>query len=312
MKAFRLVPEYREYVWGGMRLRPGQLTAEAWVVYEGDRIASGPLAGQTLGQAALEQPEAILGSIPMARTGSRFPLLIKLLDCAAWLSVQVHPNDEQAARLAGAGQFGKTEAWHFFQAEPGASVLGGVRPGTSPEMLAAAIRAGRPLLDVLQRIPVAAGDTLFIPAGMIHALGPGLLLYEVQQTSDITYRVYDWDRPASAGRPLHIEQSLAATDPTLAGRVVPLPQLSDGGRKVVAQCKYFTLELVKVQGQLVRLDPGGKSFHALTVKEGRARVAGRGWADSLGPLETLLVPASAGPYRLEPEESCQLLLAYLQ
>jgi mannose-6-phosphate isomerase len=141
----------------------------------------------------------------------RFPLLVKLLDCADWLSVQVHPNDEQAADLVGTGQYGKTEAWHFLEVEPGTSILAGVKPGTTPAALAAAIRTGR-ILEVAQRLEVRPGETYLIPAGTLHALGPGLLLYEVQQASDTTYRVYDWDRrPGRAG--LHIEESVAVTSP---------------------------------------------------------------------------------------------------
>ncbi len=105
----KLTPEYRDYVWGGDRLRPGHNpTAEAWVIWEKDRIETGPLAGKTLGEAAQEFGSALLGEKVVARTGLRFPLLIKLLDCAQWLSLQVHPNDEQALQLEGPGQFGKT------------------------------------------------------------------------------------------------------------------------------------------------------------------------------------------------------------
>ena len=116
-KLLQLVPEYRDYVWGGQRLRPGTLTAEAWVVYENDRIANGPLAGKTLGEAAQELGADLLGENPVKRTGTRFPVLIKLLDCNEWLSVQVHPNDEQAAQMEGPDQFGKTEAWYILEAQ---------------------------------------------------------------------------------------------------------------------------------------------------------------------------------------------------
>src|SRR5512141_2326089 len=140
--ALGLEPQYREYVWGGNRLRPGQVTAEAWVVYEGNRITSGPLAGRTLSDAAAEFGPALLGERVIARTGMRFPLLVKLLDCAQWLSLQVHPNNEQAVRLEGPGHFGKTEAWHILEAGAGAELLGGLRPGTGPADLEQAIRKG--------------------------------------------------------------------------------------------------------------------------------------------------------------------------
>jgi mannose-6-phosphate isomerase len=139
-------------------------------------------------------------------------LLVKLLDPAAWLSVQVHPNDEQARRMVGPREFGKTEAWYFLAAEVGAQIMVGVRPGVDGARLAAAIREGR-ILEVAHQVAVHDGDAILIPAGTLHALGPGLLLYEVQQASDTTYRIYDWDRPQSAGRQLHIEESAQVTLP---------------------------------------------------------------------------------------------------
>lgn len=311
--AFTLQPEYRDYVWGGQSLRPGQLTAEAWIVFEGDRIASGPQAGLTLAEAAAQDPQGLLGRVPVSRTGSRFPLLIKLLDCAQWLSVQVHPNDVQAIQLEGEGRFGKTEAWHFLQTEPGAEILAGLRPGMAPDELAQAIQAGKALLDAAQHLPVHAGETLFIPAGMLHALGPGMLLYEVQQTSDITYRVYDWDRPASAGRPLHIRQSLAVTNPALTGQIIPPPELRDNQCFPLICCPYFTLAAIQASRQPLVLDPAGESFHVLTTTAGQARVEGSGWQFTLEPLQTVLVPAGAGPYHLgSTGDPARVLLAYVE
>ena len=149
---------------------------EAWAVFEGNRIQNGPYAGQTLGDLAARFPAQILGT---HATGTRFPLLIKLLDCADWLSVQVHPNDEQAAELEGAGELGKTEAWHILEADEGAELIAGIREGTSPEKLKEAILRGE-VMDYAERWPVQAGDTVMMPAGTLHALGPGLLLYEVR------------------------------------------------------------------------------------------------------------------------------------
>ena len=311
-EAFKLQPEYRDYVWGGQALRPGQLTAEAWIVFEGDRIASGPQTGLTLAEASAQDPAGLLGRAPVARTGARFPLLIKLLDCVQWLSIQVHPNDEQAVLLEGPGQFGKTEAWHFLKTEPDAEILAGLRPGAPPEELAQAIHGGAALLDTAQHLKVHGGDTVYIPAGMLHALGPGTLLYEVQQTSNITYRVYDWDRPASAGRPLHIAQSLAVTNPALSGQVIPPPALDEGGRSRLIHCPYFTLERLDAARQPIGLDPAGESFHILTVTQGQARVEGAGWTIDLDPLQTALVPAGAGAYRLTAENPARVLLAYVE
>jgi mannose-6-phosphate isomerase len=305
----RLVPEYRDYVWGGDRLRPGQTpTAEAWVVYEKDRVAGGPLAGQSLAEVARAYGPALLGERAVRRTGTRFPLLVKLLDCANWLSLQVHPNDEQAARLEGPGQFGKTEAWHVLEAAEGSQLIAGVRPGTPIEALRRAIREGG-LLELVQYLDVRGGDTLFMQPGTIHALGPGLLIYEVQQTSDLTYRVYDWGRPETPERPLHIDKSLAVVDPDSFTRPRPLPPLMDGEPARLVSCPYFTLEMLQASVKPFELDTRAETFHALTVIRGAARFSAGGETLELRRFETALVPAGTGEYRLEPKGPFQALRA---
>jgi mannose-6-phosphate isomerase len=307
--AFQLEPVYRDYVWGGRRLRPeAERTAEAWVVYEGDRILSGPLAGLTLAQAAEQRGAALLGTRPYARTGARFPLLIKLLDCADWLSLQVHPTDEMALRLEGAGHFGKTEAWHFIEAAPDAQILCGLRAGTSREAMESAIRGGG-LLEKMERLNVGSGESIFIPAGMIHALGPGLLLYEVQQTSDWTYRVYDWDRPATPQRPLHIEKSIAVSNPELTGNLIPARRLDADAAARLVTCGYFTLEQLAVDARGMELATDGGSFHALTVTAGSARLEGAGWTIDLDRFQSAVVPADGGAYRISSQPGAQLLRA---
>ena len=309
LPAFQLEPVYREYIWGGRRLRPqAERTAEAWVVYEGDRIASGPLAGMSLAEAALRHGPGLLGSIPTARTGTRFPLLIKLLDCADWLSLQVHPDDRLALELEGPGQYGKTEAWHFIETDLGAQILAGVKPGTSRTALDEAIRA-ETLLEHMQRLEVQSGQTIFIPAGMIHALGPGLLVYEVQQTSDWTYRVYDWGRPATPERHLHIDKSIAAAKPELEGKLQARPEAADGSVTELVGCDYFILEMLNSRERPLGLETGGGSFHALTLIEGAATLSGEGWSFDLERFQTALVPANAGAYRLEGRGACRALRA---
>jgi len=309
-QAFQLKPQYRDYVWGGDRLRPGHSpTAEAWVIYEEDEIASGPLAGQTLADVTRQYGAEILGEAVMAKTGDRFPLLIKLLDCAEWLSLQVHPNDEQAFRLEGEGHFGKTEAWHILEAEPGAELLGGVKPGLTSLEVCDAIRSGKKLLDLMQHLQVQAGDSIFIPAGMIHALGPGILLYEIQQTSDITYRVYDWDRPASTGRKLHIEQSLQVANPGLTGKLVRPQSLADGEKRTLIDSNYFDLEIYEGEKNVLLQDTEYRSFHTLTVIAGQAAIQGAGWELSLARFESAVVPAAAGSYQVIPQGGTRLLLA---
>jgi mannose-6-phosphate isomerase len=305
---FQLIPQYRDYLWGGQRLRPGQLTAEVWTIYEHDEIASGPFAGRTLAEAAAEDPLGLLGARTVAHTGPRFPLLIKVLDCAQWLSLQVHPDDEAAERLEGPGFFGKTEAWHVLDAAPGAQIIAGMRPETTAETLAEAIRNGT-ILDWVQYQDVHPGDTIFMPARTIHALGPGLLIYEVQQTSDLTYRVFDWNRPATPGRILHIEKSLAVADPSASAPARPAPVLAGGEKAQLVSCPYFILELLAVGERPIGLDTAGETFHALTVIEGAAEVGKGGRTLRLDRFESAVVPAACGAYEIRPLGRSRVLMA---
>lgn len=307
---FILEPEYRDYVWGGARLRPEVVpTAEAWVVYEWNRIQDGLLAGQTLKEAAQTYPEELLGTRSFDKNGERFPLLIKLLDCAQWLSLQVHPDDEQAAALEGPGNYGKTEAWVFVDAEPEAQIIAGMQPGVSTTELEDAVRNGK-VLDVIQYQPVHAGDFVLMPAGTIHALGPGMLVYEVQESSDWTYRVYDWDRPQTPERPLHIEKSLAVARAYASAPVTAMPVCPDGESTVLIRCPYFTLERLCVRAAHPLTGyPRGESFHALTVLSGSGRFICAGDEYPLAALETIFVPASSPAYRLEADTPMQILRA---
>ncbi|KQR22768.1 type I phosphomannose isomerase catalytic subunit [Deinococcus sp. Leaf326] len=306
-RLFSLEPQYHERVWGGQRLRAATPpVGEAWVAGEGSRVTAGPHAGASVGELSAQYPAALLGEA--ARLGGRFPLLIKLLDCADWLSVQVHPNDDQARRMVGPGEFGKTEAWHFLEVEPGAAILAGVTPGTTPDELRRAILAGK-VMEVSQRQEPRAGETLFIPAGTLHALGPGLLLYEVQQTSDTTYRVYDWDRPASAGRQLHLQESAEVTDAHAQARLTPPPAPGQAEFRAVT-CPFFGLDVLALQeGAALRGDPAGQSPHLLTVVEGEVSVTCGDEELHLGLYDTALVSAGAGGYELRTSGAARVLRA---
>lgn len=306
---FALAPEYRDYVWGGSRLRPGIVpTAEAWIVYAGNRVTSGPYAGRTLSDLSSEFGMDLLGSRAAARTGKRFPVLIKILDCAQWLSLQVHPNDEQAGKMEGDGFFGKTEAWHVLEVEPNAKLIAGIKPNVTSQELADSIKDGT-VVETVHYVEVKAGDTLFMSPGTIHALGPGLLIYEIQQTSDITYRVYDWGRPETETRTLHIDKALAVSDPGAASSVLALPQVDDGGVKTLIQCEYFKLETVFLERKSVVMDTREESFHALTVIEGQVEVSAQAEAFVLNKFDTLLIPACCGAYQISPMKKSRVLKA---
>lgn len=308
---FSLAPEYRDYVWGGSRLRPDVVpTAEAWIIFAGNRITSGPYAGRALSDLASEFGIDLLGTKAVAQTGTRFPVLVKILDCAQWLSLQVHPNDEQAQKLEGENFFGKTEAWHVLEAEPNAKLVAGIKPNVSAEKLISAIRSqGKAILELVEMVEVTANDTLFMNPGTIHALGPGLLIYEIQQTSDLTYRVYDWGRPETETRKLHIEKAVAVANPNAVSLPVKPPQMEDGEATTLTQCQFFNLDAVQVEKKTVRLETRGESFHGLTVIEGQVQVSAEGEAFVLHKFETLLIPACCGAYQVQPLQKSRVLKA---
>jgi mannose-6-phosphate isomerase len=148
-----------------------------------------------------------------------------------------------------------------------------------------------------------------MPAGTVHALGPGLLIYEVQQTSDITYRLYDWDRPQTASRVLHIEKSLAVADPTITGYAAPSPMLQDGDCQVLCRSDYFTLEILGSVTRTLEGDTQAEAFHALTVTSGSLRLAAQDEEMTLNSFDSVIIPADAGPYRMEPLGGFRILRA---
>ena len=283
MQPFKVQPDLRPRVWGGKRLTPPGTSppiGEAWLAGPWSPLPGRSGEPQTLEDLAASHGARLTGTD--ATAPGRFPLLAKILDPAAWLSVQVHPDDALARDLEGPGAVGKTEAWYVIEAEPGAEILLGVQPGVQPEAVRSAIRDGG-LAGLLQRRQVTAGEAYLVEAGTLHAIGPGVLAYEIQQPSDITYRVEDWGRPASAGRPLHIEQSLACVDAT----PWPGPVRSSAGddpRGRLVACEHFVLEYLRPGPEgPVPGDPGLASVHVLTAVSGSVAVHGAGWEDGLDP-----------------------------
>ena len=301
----RVVPFESERPWGGSRLRPARAIpiGELWVVGPGMQVADGPHAGRTLEDLAVELGRALVGSAAPEGPGPRFPLLVKLIDPAAWLSVQVHPDDAVARRLDGPDAVGKSEAWYVVDAEPGAELLIGARANVRQADLRDAIRRGAPTTELLARHLVEAGDSVMIPAGTLHAVGPGALLYEVQQSSDLTYRVADWGRPATPERPLHTEEALTAVVPESR------PGIRRGGAPGrLVRCAQFTLDLADAPS---RWAPGGRTMQVVTAIEAPVVLSGAGWTERLEPLDTLLVPASCSAYDLLPAPGGRALVAAL-
>ncbi|NDJ52899.1 MAG: class I mannose-6-phosphate isomerase [Chloroflexi bacterium] len=290
-------------VWGGRKLGTqfGKTLptddpyGESWEVCDDSVVASGPLAGRSLGDLLDENPRELVG--PDFDPAQGFPLLVKLLDAQKWLSIQVHPNDEQAQALEDFPR-GKTEAWYILDSDPGAELVIGLQPGASREELAEAIRANR-LEQLTVRTPVDPGDVLHIPAGTVHAIGPGLVIYEIQQACDITYRLYDWGRMGLDGKPrqLHIDKGLSVANLT------SLPQIqSTGGLAdplvTVIRSDYFITQRVTVDGALaMTLDES--QFATLTCVAGAVDVRANDASMTLGLGQSGLIPAALNAYDLD-------------
>ena len=276
----RLKSEYGKHT----RLSP---LAESWELSchkDGpSTIVNGPDAGRTLAEYAARHP-ACVGT---RHTDGVFPVLIKLIDAARPLSVQVHPDDAYAQRVE--GEPGKTEMWYVVDAQPGAQLYYGFQRELTREEAARRIADGT-LTDVLNAVPVKAGDVFFIDAGTVHAIGAGIMLYEIQQSSDITYRFYDWDRVDKNGnrRELHLQKALDVTDLTFSLDPIPAPN------KPVARVldeKYFTLDLVNVQGEAVL--PAVTAFGLLTALDGDLTVRFAGGQLTLRKGESAYIPHTA-------------------
>lgn len=295
--------------WGGPRLQTvlhkalptDEPYGESWELHDTATIDNGPLAGRALGDALREYGHALVGPDNDPAVG--FPLLAKFLDAAEWLSIQVHPNDAQAQQLDGEPR-GKSEAWYVLATEPGAQLIVGVQPGTPPDALAQAIR-DTTLERLLVYVEVQVGDVLPVTPGTIHALGPGLLIYEIQQSSDLTYRLYDWGRMGLDGkpRPLHIEKSLAVSN---LQSLPPIKHTAGNTMPVVdiVQTPYFTTLLHQMtprNGTRITLDTQGRQFHILTIIEGQATVEAEGTRLDVAMGQTALIPASVGRYTLAGE-----------
>ena len=293
---FRLQPTFAPRTWGRPDLSAWYTASdlpqaaagsdpigEAWLTGPACAIADGPNAGKTLAEVALNHTESLLGT---DAPEPEFPLLIKLLFPNAKLSVQVHPNDAEAREL-GLGR-GKTECWYVLDAEPGATVACGLAPGASVEQMSAAIANGT-MEDLLNHLPVTKGDMVFVDAGTVHAIGPGATLLEIQQTSDITYRLYDYGRP----RELHLEAGLAVSkQETRAGKVAPQP-IPNGTR--LLQEQYFTVDSfpMKAGDTLTLADAAGQP-HCFTALYGDAEIVAGDNRTQLTASHAVVVPASCG------------------
>jgi mannose-6-phosphate isomerase len=315
----RFQPILRRYIWGGRRLEtslgkplpPGDDWAESWEIADRgtDRsiVTSGPLAGRTLHELLGRCGRDLLGR---HHPQPHFPLLLKFLDAAQTLSVQVHPNDAQAARLDPPDS-GKTEAWVVIEAAPGSTIYAGLKPGVDRDQLSASIRAEK-CDECLNVLPVSSGDCIFLPAGTLHALGAGVLAVEIQQSSDTTFRLFDWNRVGPDGRPraLHIDQGLDVVD-FARGPVMPQrPQPTDRPQVTrLVECDKFVWDRLDFDAPLSI--GGDDRCHILTVLQGAVQMEGNPVESAITCGTTTLLPASLGQVLLHPQSQTILLDAYL-
>lgn len=299
----------KDYLWGGTRLKEeyGKNTdldkvAESWELscHEAGLsvIASGPDKGKTLKEWLEEQGDAVLGK--RAAAFDYFPLLIKLIDAKGDLSVQVHPDNEYALRVE--GEYGKTEMWYIVDCEPGASLLYGFKEKISQEEFQRRIEDNT-LLEVCHKVPVHKGDVFFIDSGTLHAIGAGILICEIQQNSNTTYRIYDYGRVGADGNPreLHVEKALAVTklEPPTRG-TKPLADIDIFPHmevKLLADCEYFKVYHANLHGESF-LHAGDDSFQSLTVLEGALKLSCGKETLTLAKGNTVFVPAGTGSYQV--------------
>ncbi len=310
---FRIAPFFRTRIWGFSDLSPwfdfktsGEPIGEVWLTGDQCLAETGPLAGYSLDEIVRDHRTALLGE---GYADEAFPLLVKVLFPKEKLSVQVHPNDAMAHKYG--DPRGKTECWYVLDAQPGASVALGLKPGADPEKVRAAILDST-LEDLLVMVPVKAREMIFVDAGTVHAIGPGVVLLETQQNCDLTYRMYDYGRP----RELHIDKSLEATRMhTGAGKVAPI---AENSHTKLIDVPYFRIDRFSLNASGLGGLPSSESedgrfndrVQILFVSHGEVTLFADSSAEEpirVGCRQAAIVPASAGPWSLATSGSAEVI-----
>ncbi|MBP3867877.1 MAG: ROK family protein, partial [Solobacterium sp.] len=314
MTVLKLLPACKDYLWGGQRIKnefnvnyDGDILAEAWELSchpDGPSIiANGPYKGKTLRDYLESEGMDVLGT--HCRRFREFPILTKFIDARDNLSIQVHPNNAYA--LQNEGQYGKTEMWYVLDAEPGAFLYYGFKQEISREEFEERIKSNT-LLEVLNAVEVHKGDTLFIESGTLHAIGKGLLIAEIQQNSNVTYRVYDYGRVGKDGklRDLHIEKALAVTNR------VPIIQKGESYPHI-ADCDYFTVDKLDLDGRLLyrmQGNVGKESFLSILILDGSGTISNQGEKIAYQKGDSIFLPAGSGDFTIEG--TCDALLTTIR
>lgn len=321
----KLSPIFKQKIWGrddveaafeppeveqaGADTRNGPI-GEAWITDDSSMIHTGPVAGLSLGEVSAKFRSELNG--PNWK-GRRFPILSKYIFTNDWLSLQVHPDDVYA-RKHEQGSLGKCEMWYIVRAEPDAEFVLGLKPNVTLERLRAACEKGKSR-DLLYHFHPKAGEAIFVPPGTVHALGPGLVLFEAEENSDVTYRLDDYGRKGLDGkpRPLHLDKGLAVTKPELP----PLRNLprrtvreSFGSRRYILASRYFAVEELTLR-KMGRFKSSPERVETLSVLSGEGRVETEsGWLGYCSG-DTWIIPPAAGQYRLAPVERTKILKFYV-
>jgi len=316
----RLEPTFSLRPWGARSLAPlfpeksdlAEPIGEAWMTGNESRFISGPFAGKTLGESWPAMPSEWAGTA--ADRSSAFPLLVKFIFAEDKLSVQVHPDDDYAAKHEHGGR-GKTEMWYILQARPGAEVLAGLQPGVTRESFRHAIESGT-AENCLAHVPLRAGDAVFVPAGTAHTIGAGLKLCEIQEQSDTTYRVYDYNRRDAQGRSreLHIEKALEVMrfGPQRGGKLQPARIERNGVTKTIfIACRHFETEKWEF-GDAARGNTSPEHFELLITLEGSGEFRSSGGPGAAyAPAQVWMLPAALGAYELAARSRTSILRTYV-
>ncbi|WP_294820538.1 type I phosphomannose isomerase catalytic subunit [uncultured Flavobacterium sp.] len=300
-------PILKDRIWGGTKLEsdlgktnlPTRTTGESWELsaVEGDVsiVKDGAYAGKPLTALLEEFPEELLGTKVYKQFGTQFPLLFKFLDAREDLSIQVHPNDELAKERH--NSFGKTEMWYVMQADEGSRIIVGFKHMSSADEYLSHLE-NKSLIDILNEVPAKEGQVFFLETGTIHAIGAGIVIAEIQQTSDITYRIYDWDRVDAngKGRELHIEQALDAMNYNTTDTEKKYTKEPNKSNAMV-DCPYFTTNYLPLEGSAGKSNDGG-SFRVYICTDGNFSVEFDGKKYDFKKGDTILVPAALKSYLL--------------
>lgn len=313
MKPIKLSPAFKDYLWGGTKLKTDfgkkcdlEKVAESWELSthkDGQSVVStGEFAGLTLGEYIAKNGESVLGE--NAAKFDFFPILIKLIDAKDNLSVQVHPDDGYALKVE--GEYGKTEMWYVVDCEEGAYLYYGFNRDITAAEFEKRI-ADNTVLEVLNKVEVHPGDVFFIESGTVHAIGAGILICEIQQNSNTTYRVYDYDRRDKDGNPreLHIEKAIQVSNFEKAPEI-SRGHMIDESTRLLAECKYFKVMRSEISGEK-KFFAGSDSFNSVIVLSGEGEVLCSGETLNITKGDSVFVPASAGEYTIKG--SCEVIIS---